>query len=107
MEKLLDMLGYFDIPAAVIFFLGDFWMPNWLKISIAVFILFRGITSIFKIPVWKGPISFFAGIVDIIAGSTMYFATTYTGTMVHLSQVFGIIIGMKGLMTVFYGIKDV
>ncbi len=99
------MLGYLDIPAAIVFFLGDFWMPGWVKALVAAFILFRGITSILKIKIWFGPISFFAGIIDFVAGSTMYFATTYSGYMIHFSRIFGVILGLKGIMTVIYGIK--
>jgi len=97
------ILGLFDLIAGIVFALGDTWMPGWLGTFIVVFLIIKGLTTMVRFPIWFGPISFFAGIIDLLAGLTMYF-TTYSGTLVTVSTVLGVFLIMKGAFTVVFGL---
>ena len=98
------MLGFFDIFAAFLMFMGNTWMPGWLHTFVWLFILFKGISSIFHIPIWMGPVSFFAGIIDLMAGLTMYFSGGYAGVLAHMATVAGVMLTLKGGFTVVFGL---
>ncbi len=100
----MDLLALFDIPAGILLLIGETWMPGWLQIIAGLFVIFRGVTALKGIKIWTGPISFFAGIVDIVAGSALYFSPYFEGVFIHFAQIFGVVLGIKGLTTVFYGI---
>lgn len=97
------LLGLFDLLAGIVFALGDTWMPGWLGTFIVAFLVIKGITTMIKFPIWFGPISFFAGIIDLLAGLTIYF-TNYSGLLVTVSSVLGVFLIMKGSFTVIFGL---
>lgn len=97
------ILGAFDVFAGIVFAIGDTWMPGWLATFIVVFLLVKGFTTMIRFPIWFGPVSFFAGIVDLVAGLTMYF-TGYAGVLMTMSSVLAVFLIMKGSFTVVFGL---
>lgn len=98
------MLGFFDIFAAFVVLSVNTWMPGWLHTFVWVFILVKGVSSVFRIPIWIGPVSFFAGIVDLVAGLTLYFTGGYGGMIAHIASITGVMLTLKGGFTVVFGL---
>lgn len=98
------MLGFFDIFAGFLMLIGDVWMPGWLHAFVWVFLVFKGFSSVFRIPIWIGPVSFLAGLIDLLAGLTMYFSGGYAGILAHMATVTGVMLTLKGGFTVIFGL---
>lgn len=95
--NLMIPFGLADLTAGIIFYLSDFKLPALITLFISGFMIFKGITTLTNIPVWIGPIAFFAGFIDIAGGAILYTGSTF---LAKLGLVFGVILILKGLFTV-------
>jgi uncharacterized membrane protein HdeD (DUF308 family) len=98
------LLGFLDLLAGIVLKLGESWMPGLLLGFTVLFLIFKGVTTMIRFPIWFGPISFFAGIIDFLAGTSLYFSHSYTGALVTVSAVLGVYLMLKGGFTVVFGL---
>lgn len=101
------MLGWFDLLAAALLLPLDAhpaWVPPVLIAFHGYFLLFKGITSVVRLPIWFGPLAFFAGIVDTLSGAMLYVAGSEGSLLGHVGMVLGVFLLMKGGFTVVFGL---
>lgn len=98
------MFGLFDIAASIVFGFAHTGIPGWLSTFIVVFLAFKGTTTMINFPIWFGPVSFFAGLIDLVAGLTLYFSSSYTGAFVTISAVIAVYLTIKGGFTLLFGL---
>lgn len=98
------MFGVLDLFAGLLFAYSTTWMPYWLASFTVFFLVFKGVTTVIKFPIWFGPISFVAGVVDLLAGISMYVGNTWTGAMMRIVAITSVVLILKGGMTVVFGL---
>lgn len=97
------ILGLFDLLAGITLHMGDVWLPGGIAFLFVLFLVIKGITTMVSLPIWFGPLAFLAGIVDLIAGLSIYFSS-YSGFLMTVSSVLGVYLVMKGSFTVLFGL---
>lgn len=97
-------LGLLDLVASILFYIADTWITGTVAIIITLFLVVKGITTIVQLPIWFGPLSFFAGIVDLVAGMSLYFNSGFTGGLLTAATTLGVFLIMKGGFTVVFGL---
>lgn len=94
------LFGGFDLLAGVLMLTAETALPGFMETFVGGFLVFKGITTMIKFPIWIGPISAFAGLVDLTAGLTLYFLTADLGGFLNnMATVLGVMQTMKGAMT--------
>lgn len=86
-----------DFIAGILLFFIDLGILNPFKTFFAIFLLFKGTSTFINLPVWFGPLFYFAGIVDSIVGISLYFF--YSNLL--LIKIIGLILLIKGLLTIY------
>lgn len=97
-------LGILDLVASVLFYIADTWISGTIAFLITLFLVIKGLTTIVQLPIWFGPLSFFAGIVDLITGISLYFHSGFSGALLTAATTLGVFLMMKGGFTVVFGL---
>lgn len=84
--------------------MADTWITGTFAFLITVFLVIKGLTTIVQLPVWFGPLSFFAGIIDLITGISLYFHSGFSGALLTAATTLGVFLIMKGGFTVVFGL---
>lgn len=98
------LLGIADLAAGMIVSSSSTWMPAWFASFASWFLIIKGITTFTGPMIWFGPLSFFAGVIDLIVGISLYVAQASSGIIVQIVSLLAVILIMKGAMTVLYGL---
>jgi len=96
------LLGIFDLITGILLLTGETVLPGSIQFLFGLFMAFKGITTIVRLPIWFGPLSVLAGIIDLIVGLALYFTHDFGASIGQAATVMGVLQTMKGAMTLLF-----